>query len=254
MVAGVQSVERAFRLLELLGSADDFLAISDLARMSGLPLGTTHRLLDTLVQLEYVERDPHSRRYTLGLKTLQLRGAVIGHMNLGMQAMPVMKALMQQVNETVHLAVLNDGEIVYIDRIEGLHTQGMYTRIGKRAPAHCTALGKVLLAFLPQDGWREVVSRRGLRRFTPHTITSVEELERELATIRERQFAIDDEEVEIGVRCVAAPVRDYSGEVVAAVSISGPISRVFPERDRELAEAICWAGRLISAKLGYLGR
>lgn len=254
MMSGVQSVERAFRLLELLGSADDFLPISDLARMSELSLGTTHRLLDTLVRLEYVERDPFSRRYTLGSKSLQLRGAVIGHMNLGMQAMPVMKALMQQVNETVHLAVLNDGEIVYIDRIEGLHTQGMYTRIGKRAPAHCTALGKVLLAFQPEAAWREIVARRGLRAFTPHTITTVAALERELAKIRERQFAIDEQEVELGIRCVAAPVRDYSGSVVAAVSISGPTTRILPQRDPELTEAICWASRLISTKLGHLGQ
>lgn len=252
MTSAVQSVERAFRLLELLGKADNFIAISDLAGQSGLSLGTTHRLLETLIALQYVERDPTSRKYTLGLRVLQLRGAVIGHMNLSIQAMPVMKALMQRVNETVHLAVLNDGEIVYIDRIEGLHTQGMYTRIGKRAPAHCTALGKIMLAYLPENEWRQIVTDHGLPAFTSHTITSADALAVELHKAREHGFVFDNEEVEIGIRCIAAPLRDYSGAVVAALSISGPIGRMRPNRDAELSEAACWASQLISTKLGYL--
>ncbi len=252
MTQSVQSVERAFCLLELLGQADNFVAISDLAERSGLSLGTTHRLLETLIALQYVERDPASHKYTLGLRVLQLRGAAIGHMNLSMQAMPVMKALMQRVNETVHLAVLNDGEIVYIDRIEGLHTQGMYTRIGKRAPAHCTALGKIMLAHLPEGEWRAIITQHGLPAFTTHTITTADSLAVELHKSRTRGYAFDNEEVEIGVRCIAAPLWDYTGEVVAALSISGPTSRVRASRDPELSEAACWASRLISTKLGYL--
>jgi DNA-binding IclR family transcriptional regulator len=252
MTSSVQSVERAFRLLEILGQADNFITISELAEKSGLSLGTTHRLLETLISLNYVERDPTSRRYTLGLQVLHLRGAVIGHMNLSMQAMPVMKALMHRVNETVHLALLNDGEIVYIDRIEGLHTQGMYTRIGKRAPAHCTALGKIMMAHLPDAEWRQIVKERGLPRFTVNTFTTVDALSAELKKSRERGYALDNEEVEIGVRCIAAPLWDYTGQVVAALSISGPISRMRPSRDSELSQAACWASRLISAKLGHL--
>jgi IclR family KDG regulon transcriptional repressor len=252
MTQAVQSVERAFRLLELLGEADNFIAISELAYKSGLSLGTTHRLLETLIALQYVERDPTSRKYTLGLRVLQLRGAVIGHMNLSIQAMPVMKALMQRVGETVHLAVLNDGEIVYIDRIEGLHTQGMYTRIGKRAPAHCTALGKVMLAYLPAEAVQRIVAHHGLARFTHNTITTADALAAELRRTRERGYACDNEEVEIGIRCIAAPLRDYTGAVVAGLSISGPISRMRPARDAELSQAACWASQLISTKLGYL--
>jgi len=252
MPNSVQSVERAFCLLELLGQADNFVAISDLAERSGLSLGTTHRLLETLIALQYAERDPVSRKYTLGLRVLELQGAVIGHTNLSIQAMPVMKALMQRVNETVHLAVLNDGEIVYIDRIEGLQTQGMYTRIGKRAPVHCTALGKVMLAYLSGPEWRQIVAKRGLEAVTKNTITSIHVLADELRKTQARGYAIDNEEVELGVRCLAVPLRDFTGNVVAALSISGPNSRVRPSREDELSRAACWAGRLISTKLGYL--
>lgn len=252
MATTVQSIERAFCLLELLGQADNYVSISDLAERSGLSLGTTHRLLDTLVMLQYAERDPVSRKYTLGLRVLHLQGAVIGHTNLSIQAMPVMKALMHRVNETVHLAVLNDGEIVYIDRIEGLQTQGMYTRIGKRARAHCTALGKVMLAHLPEAEWRQIAATRGLDAVTRNTITSITALDEELRRIRTRGYAVDNEEVELGVRCLAVPLRDFTGRVVAALSISGPASRIRPSRDEELSQAACWAGRLISTKLGYL--
>jgi DNA-binding IclR family transcriptional regulator len=252
MTNSVQSLERAFCLLELLGEADHAVAISELARMSGLPLGTTHRLLDTLARLQYVEHDPVSHRYALGPRILHLRPPTLDKHNLGMQAMPVMKALMQRVNETVHLAVLDGGEIVYIDRIEGLQTQGMYTRIGKHNAVHCTALGKAMMAFQPAETVEQVIRERGLPPFTPNTLTTPEAFAAELEKVRAQGFAVDNQEGETGVRCVAAPLRDYSGAVVAALSISGPTARIRPSRDAELSEAACWASQLISTKLGYL--
>lgn len=252
MSKSVQSVERAFAILELLGNADYHLGISDIAEKSELPLATVHRLLSTLIQLGYVEQNPETNKYTLGVRVLQMRGAAIGHLSLGVHAMPVMKALMNRVNETVHLAVLNKGEIVYIERVEGLHTQGMYTRIGKRAPAHCTALGKVMLAYLPEQIWYDdVVHHHGLKRFSPTTITTPEALMQELCSIRERGYAIDNGETGELVRCVAAPIRDYTGSVVAALSISGPQARVTMARIPELSEAVRWASRAISQKLGH---
>lgn len=246
------SIKRAFELLELLGNANTNLGVALLAEQSDLPLGTTHRLLTTLKQLGYVEQDAETHKYTLGVRILQLRGAVIEQLNLGMIAMPIMKNLMHQVNETVHLAVLNDCEIVYIERIEGLKTQGMYTRIGKRAPAHSTALGKAMLAFMPETIWQEVVARRGLPRFSPTTITTVEALQAELESIRQRGYALDNGETGEPVRCVAAPVRDYTGNVVAAVSVSGPEKQVHRGRDNELSNAVRRATSMISARLGYV--
>lgn len=253
MTKVVQTVERAFIIVELLGNADYHLGISEIAQRSDLPLATTHRLLSTLLKLGYVEQSPETNKYTLGVRILQLRGAVIEQLNLGVQAMPIMKMLMNRVEETVHLAVLNEGEIVYIERVEGLRTQGMYTRIGKRAPAHCTALGKTLLANLPEHTWfDDVVHRHGLKSFSDTTITSVDALQHELESTRERGYAIDNGETGESVRCVAAPIRDYTGQVVAAISISGPQAQVTVGRVKELGESVCRAADQISRKLGFI--
>lgn len=252
MGEAVQSIQRAFTLLEVLGNADEHLSFTEIARLSNLPLATTHRLLNTLTLLGYVEKNPETTKYTLGVRILQLRGAVIEQLNLGVQAMPVMKALMHRIGETVHLAVFDQGEIVYIERVEGLRTHGMYTRIGKRAPAHCTALGKTMIAFLPQNVWyHDVVERHGLNRFSDTTITTIDALCTELDRIRACGYAIDNGETGEAVRCLAAPIRDYTGQVIAAISVSGPQSQVTWSRVGELSESVCWAGDLISRKLGF---
>lgn len=253
MSKSVQTIERAFSIIELLGNSDYHLGISNIANQSGLPLATTHRLLATLLKLGYVEQSPETNKYTLGVRILQLRGAAIEQLNLAVQAMPVMKVLMNRVEETVHLAVLNEGEIVYIERVEGLRTQGMYTRIGKRAPAHCTALGKAILANIPETEWfDDVVNRRGLKSFSATTITTSKQLRIELDKTYERGYAIDNGETGELVRCVAAPIKDYTGQVVAAISISGPQKQVTVERVPVLGEAVCWSADIISRKLGFM--
>jgi len=251
MSSGVQSVSRAFTLLELLGQSNNGRSISELSGASGLPLGTTHRLLNTLTQLGYVEQDSETRLYGLGLRFLHLRGQVIRRLGLAERAMPQMKALMRRVNETVHLAVLDKGEVLYIDRVEGMQTVGMFTQIGKRGPAHATALGKSMLAFLPDNVWRSVVADRGLPRLSATTITTVAVFENELAAIRQRGYAIDNSEAGEPVRCVASPIYDYTGQVIAAASISGPCDRMRPERDPFLGEMICETCHTISTSLGY---
>lgn len=252
MTKVMQTVERAFTIIELLGNSDIHLGISEISQRSQLPLATTHRLLASLLKLGYVEQSSETNKYTLGVRILQLRGAVIEQLNLGVQAMPIMKALMNRVEETVHLAVLNEGEVVYIERVEGLRTQGMYTRIGKRAYAHCTALGKAMLAHIPEHLWYEdVVERRGLKVMGPTTISTIEALRENLEEVRKRGYAIDNGETGEIVRCVSAPIRDYTDQVVAAVSISGPQSQVTHERVPSLGEAVIWAAALISQKLGH---
>lgn len=253
MKKAVQTLERAFKIIEIMGNADYHLGISEIAQWSDLPLATTHRLISTLVKLGYVEQNPETNKYTLGIRILQLRGVIIGQLNLGVQAMPIMKTLMNRVGETVHLAVYNEGEIVYIERVEGLRTQGMYTRIGKRAPTYCTALGKVLLSHLPEDLWfDDVVNRHGLKPYSATTIIAVDELRLELKRTKERGYAIDNGETGEQVRCVAAPIRDYTSQVVAALSISGPQSQVTVNRVEELGKSVCQAADLVSEKLGFI--
>lgn len=248
----VQSIVRAFALLELLGQSDQHLGISELADKSGLPLATVHRLLRTLTCLGYVEHNSNTHKYTLGVRILHLRGAVIDQINLGAQSISVMKSLMRRVNETVHLAVLSEGEVLYVDRVEGLRTQGMYTRIGKRIKAHCTALGKVMLAYSPDYVWRDAIARHGLPRFSNTTITTENELLAELERIRQRGYATDEGEGGEDVRCIARPIRDHRSDVVAALSVSGPSDQLHPGRDSEISEALRWATDLISARLGYI--
>jgi DNA-binding IclR family transcriptional regulator len=250
----IRSVERAFGLLELLAHSDTPIGVCELADATQLPQATVHRLLATLAKLGYVSQDRGTRRYTLGLRTLSLHGSVLRNMHLGIQAMPVMKALMARVEETVHLAVLSEGEVLYIDRVEGLYTPpSMYTYIGKRAPAHCTALGKALLAHLSCEIVTDVLARRGMRQMTAKTLVTPQAFEQELERTRQRGFAVDDEEIEDGIRCIAAPIRDYTDAVCAAVSISGPKTRGRADRESELSKAVIWAASLISTKLGYLG-
>jgi DNA-binding IclR family transcriptional regulator len=252
MSKSIQAIERAFSIIELLGNTDCHLGISVIAAQSDLPLATTHRVLTTLSRLGYVEQNPETNKYTLGVRILQFRGGAIEKLNLGVQAMPIMKILMNRVRETVHLAVLNKGEVVYIERVEGLRTQGMYTRIGKRGPAHCTALGKAILANADRSRWfDDVVHRHGLKPFSATTITTVAELEEELEKVRKRGYAIDNCESGELVRCVAAPIRDYTEQVVAALSISGPQKQITVERLSELGQSVSWAADLISRRLGY---
>lgn len=250
----VQSIDRAFLLLEQLGQSDCGLSISDLAEYTGLPLGTIHRLLSTLIDLGYVEQMPETRHYSLGLRFLQLHGLAIRRMNLAERAMPFMKRLMRQVDETVHLAVLDGPDIVYIDRVEGLQTMGMYTQIGKRVRAHSTALGKAMLAYMPDILWQTMIEQSGLPRYSPNTITSPKAFAEEMERTRRRGYAIDNSEGTDKVRCVGAPIYDYTGQVIAAASISAPASRMPESRDAELGEMICRTCQHISASLGYTGR
>jgi IclR family transcriptional regulator, KDG regulon repressor len=247
----VQSLERAFTLLEILGQADQPLGISEIATDSLLPLATVHRLLQTLTQLGYVEKDLDTHRYTLGVKFLHLRGAVIDYVHLASQAMPIMKNLVHRLDETVHLAVLNKGEVIYIERVEGFQTQGMYTRIGKRHYAHCTALGKAMLAYQSEDVIDSMIEQHGLPRFSSNTITTKNHLVAELDCVRQRGYAVDNGETAEPVRCIAAPIRDYSTKVIAAVSVSGPINKITPVRDAEISQAVCNAANRISQQLGY---
>lgn len=253
MAKTVQTLERAFNMIEIMGNADYHLGISEISQRSELPLATTHRILATLVQLGYVEQNPETNKYTLGVRILQLRGAVISQLNLGVVAMPIMKMLMNRVEETVHLAVYNEGEIVYIERVEGLRTQGMYTRIGKRASAHCTALGKVLLSYLPESLWfDDVVNKRGLKAYSETTITSVDALKLDLQRTKERGYAIDNGETGEKVRCIAAPIHDYTSQAVAAISISGPQTQVTWDRVEELGASVSRAAESISERLGFI--
>ncbi|HHV58124.1 MAG TPA: IclR family transcriptional regulator [Firmicutes bacterium] len=246
----VQSVNRALAILEALQAAGEGLGVTEIGTRVGLHKSTVYRLLATLARHGYVEQDPATERYSLGLKLVELGTAVLERLELRDLARPYLKRLMEASQEVAHLVVLQDGEVVYIDKVECPGPVKMYSQLGRRAPAHATAVGKVLLAFLPK-AQVDAILARGLPRLTPHTITDPERLRRELRLIRERGYALDNEENELGIRCVAGPIFNHTGQVVAAFSISGLALRLLPAKLEELGGLVRETSREISARLGY---
>jgi IclR family acetate operon transcriptional repressor len=223
--ASVQSVDRALLLLELLAQAGGKLPVSELAARSGLALGTCHRLLTSLAARGYVRQDG-DRRYALGTALLPLGDAATKM--LGSWAQPFLAELAEKSGETTNLAVLEDDHVVYVAQAQGRHRMRMFTEVGRRVLPHSTAVGKVLLAWQPEDHVRRVGARLGFPRRTERTLLTADAFAVELAEVRRTGWAVDDEEEEVGVRCVAVPIGPGPG-ALAALSISAPASRL--ERD-----------------------
>ena len=242
---GVQSVERAFALLDLLARAGGRLPLTDLAERSGLSLGTVHRLLKTLAGSGYVRQDV-DKRYALGTALLPLGDAATRL--LGSWAQPYLARLVEASGETSNLAVLEDDRVVYLAQAPGRHRVRMFTEVGRRVLPHTTAVGKVLMAWQDETQVRRVVARLGLPRHTARTITEPAAFLRELTRVRAQGFALDDEEEEEGVRCVAVPVGP-GPTAVAAVSVSGPASRV-RRHDAELVSTMEGIAADLASSLG----
>lgn len=247
----VQSVSRSLRILEALGRSDRPQSLAEITTAVRLPKTTVHRLLETLQIEGYVEQNPVTRQFLLSSKILELAASFLGRLDVREVARPVLMELWQQSQETVHLGLLDDGEVLYIEKLESPHTIRMYSEIGRRAPLHCTGLGKALLAHLPAEEIDRIVIRRGLQRYTENTLVNRADLLEELAAIRSRGAAFDNEEHEKSVRCVAAPVFDGQGQVIAAISIAGPAFRMTPERQKDLEPHVVAAAQRISRRLGY---
>lgn len=237
---GVQSVERVFELLELVTDAGGDVTLSELATSTDLPLPTIHRLLRTLVSTGYARQLPN-RRYALGPRLIRIgEGA---SRQFGALARPQLKGLVDALGESANMAVIDGDMVVYVAQVPSLHSMRMFTEVGRRAHLHDTGVGKAILSQLPDETVRGIVARAGMPTPTEHSIGTVDELLAELALIRERGYAVDDQEQEIGVRCFSMAVPN--APTLTAVSVSGPVSRVdaaFGERAvpmlRKAAEAI----------------
>lgn len=218
---GVQSLARAFDLLELIADLGGEAGVTELAARSGLPPATIHRLVRTLVDLGYLRQTP-SRSYTLGPRLIRL-GETASRL-IGRWATPVLTELVERFAETANLAVLDADHAVYVAQVPSPHSVRMFTEVGRRVPLHCTGVGKALLAGLPDDRVETYLHGRTLEAVTPTTITDPARLRTELAAIRLRGYAIDEGERELGVRCVAAAVP--GAPTATAVSVSGPLGRI----------------------------
>ena len=246
----IRVVERTFALLEAVGAEQDGATTAQLQMRTGLPVVTTYRLLRVLQQLGYVEQDIDSGRWHLALRVLQLQGRISRITRLAALVRPYLKELMLASGGLAHLAVLRQGEVVYVDTVRDVDSLDTYVPPGHRMPAHCVAMGKVLLAELTAEQLARVVAEKGLPPRTPLTITTPEELARELARVRARGFATEAGEAAADSRCFAAPVRDYSESVIAAISVAGDVARFPDERHEQLIALVLEAAQRISERLG----
>jgi IclR family acetate operon transcriptional repressor len=221
MTSGVQAVDRSFELLELLADAGGDLSLSQLAAASGLPLATVHRIMRTLVASGYV-RQQRSRTYALGPRLIRL-GEIAGR-SLGGWVRPHLAGLTESVGETSNMAILDGNQVVYVAQVPSPHRMRMFTEVGRRVDAHCTAVGKAILAQLPADEVNQLLSRSEIRPQTERTITDRGAFHDELRMISQRGYAIDDGEQEIGVRCIAVAIP--GAPTGTAISISGPEARM----------------------------
>jgi DNA-binding IclR family transcriptional regulator len=247
----VKSVSRALDIVALVSSKKGGMGVTEIANQIDINKSSVHRILSTLVQYGYIEQDEDTGRYKLGYKFLEISAKLLESIDLRSEAKPFLQQLEKETNEVIHLVVYDQGEVVYIEKLEGNQTLRMHSKVGKRAPVHCTSVGKAILAQLPPDMVLTILERKGLAIHTDHTITNQEEFIRELAEVKRRGFALDLEENEYGINCIAVPIFDQTGKVIAAVSISGPTMRMTDERLKHLQGRLLDIGKQISARLGY---
>jgi DNA-binding IclR family transcriptional regulator len=224
----VKSAERVLDIVEVLSAEPNGLTYTALLRTLHWPKSSLHELLIVLSERGYIEFDPDERTYTLGIRMWESGQAYLRHRNLTQAAGTIMDGIVRSINETVQLAVLDGLENVYLAKVDCSHPFRLQSDVGKRLYAHATGLGKVLLAHLSAEELAARLQGRTLPRFTANTIANEGALLHELATIRERGFAVDNQEYTLGLRCVAVPVGDHSGRVIAAMSVSVPIMRIHP--------------------------
>lgn len=250
----VRVLDRTLRVLDLLSDGRRR-TLTEISQALGISPSTAYRLLTTLERHRYVQRDPEAGGYRLGLACLELARAYGDANDLRRVALPELERLRDETFETVHLGVLDKMEVVYLEKLPGLHAIGlMSSRVGARAPAYCTAVGKAMLAFQEPEEVRRHFESVGLRRYTPRTITDLDALMEHLALVRERGYSLDEGEHEAEVRCVAAPLFDVKGRLAGAVSVSGPASRLEGiAQNRSLIERTMAAAREISRRLGHDG-
>jgi len=246
----VRSIEKAIAILDCFSTIDRNLSVASIAKQIGIPRGTAHRIISTLRDHGLLERDRERDHYRLGMKLFEYGTTVLGTMELQREAKSFVEALTKVSGISVHLCVFDGIRSTVVNRTECDGNRANTTVVIEAAPAHCTSTGKAILAFQSATIISKVIAQ-GLMRYTPHTISDSDALLKELALVRERGYAVDNEELSIGIRCVGAPIRNVSGRVFAAVSVSGPARKVPDARIAELAALVIHYADAISAQLGY---
>jgi IclR family KDG regulon transcriptional repressor len=241
----VRAVERAVQILSAFDGERAEQGVSEIAQTTGLPKATAHRIIMTLFNTGFLERTSDGEKFRLGLPLLGLGLGALRRLDVRRAAYPYMQRLVDHFQEICTLGVFDCGRVLYVEVVHSNHSLTIAARVGRHLPAHCTASGKVLLAFLPPEVVESVL-RAPLEAYTEKTITSLDRLREELKAVRQRGYAVADEELEVGVWAISAPIRDIDGKVVAAMSIPFPTNRLDPERVPEIAQTLLEAANAVS--------
>lgn len=247
----LSSVANAIRVTRAFTDDEYEMGISELSKRLGLAKSTVHRHAATLLEAEFLEQNKETGKYRLGMVLFELGALVRRKMDVANEARPQLRSLMETTGETVQLAIFDHLSVLYINKMESRQAVRMSSAVGSRAPAYCTSVGKVLLAEQPEDVIKKVIDA-GLVRYSPRTITDPRALMDELARVRTGGYAVDDEEMEVGLRCVAAPIRMHDGRVVAAIGVAAPIQRMNKKIMQTCTPMVVASADAISRRLGYL--
>ena len=247
----LHSLDRAVAVLEVLSESNVPLSLAEICQRMGLHKSTAHRSLMVLERSALIERTGENRRFRLGLKLHELGNRAVEQSDLPSRVHPFSRRLSMQVGETVHLSILENTSVVYLDKVEPTHRIRLACRTGISNPVYCTSMGKAMLAFQPEQSIEQVIAKITFKPFTQKTLRSREALLKSLDRVRRRGYAIDDEEIEVGVRCIGAPIFNEDRQPIAAISVSGPTSRITPQSVPEIAEQLLKCCREISASLNW---
>lgn len=246
----VQSVARALEILKLFEMSGE-LSLSEISERMGLSNSTAYGLVNTLVTKDFLEQSDSTKRYKLGIKNYELGNCFEKRLDIRRVLRPYLKELIQEYHETIHIARHHNGEVVYIDKVGGSDFNIISSQIGHRAPMYCTGVGKVMLAYLPEEYLEEYVFSKEMRKYTENTILDKESLLLELEKIRSRGYGYDDEEIEVGLKCIAVPILGKGGKPIAGISLSAPTGRMTEDRLQDIAEKLLEISKHVSKQMGY---
>jgi IclR family KDG regulon transcriptional repressor len=250
---GIQVIDRALDILELLAIEKEGLGVTEIGNRLSLHKSTVHRILAAMAERGYIEKGPTNCSYKIGLKLVELSSVYLSNVELKTEARPYLWELASRLNMATHLAILDGTDAIYIEKVDLASSMRLYSQIGRRIPVYCSALGKSLLSDLPEKKLKEIVAKIVFKRLTTNTITAAGTLLKEVLAVRSKGWSVDDEEHDEGIRCLAAPIFDYRGKVIAALSVSGLTSVLPSSKDVEIGALVSNAALKISERMGYKG-
>ncbi|OBR92344.1 transcriptional regulator KdgR [Clostridium ragsdalei P11] len=247
----VQSVDRSLSIIEVLSDYENGLGITEISEKVNLHKSTVYRLLATLIYKGYVKQNQNNSKYSLTLKLFELGNKKVENMSLTTVALPYLRNLMEKTNEVVHLVVRDGIEMVYVFKAEPQKTIRMYSSIGKRIPMYCTSVGKAMMSQMTEKEVDMIWQQSNIKKLTDKTITDIGDMKKNLKEIRRKGYAIDEQENEIGIRCIGTVIKDYKGELCGAISISGSILTFTTNKVNDFSNWILECANTISKELGY---